>query len=383
MPRLDLMRECAVVRSPRVKQVEGMFNIAPARRSRETWAVNLPLEERDWNIGLIVGPSGSGKSTIAREMFDAAVFSGFDWPQGKSLLDGFPKAASIKDITEILSSVGFSSPPLWLRPFRVLSTGQQMRVNVARLLIENLDLSVMDEFTSVVDRTVAQIGSAAIAKTVRWRKQKFIAVTCHYDVADWLQPDWVYQSHTAEFLWRFPGRRPEIDLEINRVHRAAWELFKSYHYLDAALNKSARCFCAFWRDVPVAFSAVLHFSHPSGRNIKREHRTVCLPDYQGVGIGQALSAHVGAMCRGMKCRFLSQTSHPIMIRSRAKSADWRMIAKPNMTTPTMGSDLTKHETKGHALRLRATFEYVGQAMSPDLAELLWSGGGPVGDPAGA
>lgn len=64
----------------------------------------------------------------------------------------------IKDIVGLLSSVGFSSPPSWVRPFRVLSTGEQFRVTMARTLAEMPDLAVVDEFTSVVDRTVARPG---------------------------------------------------------------------------------------------------------------------------------------------------------------------------------------------------------------------------------
>ena len=90
---------------------------------------------------------------------------------GSEDLDG-----SFKDIVELLSSIGFSSPPAWLRPFPVLSTGQQFRALLARLLAEAAgELVVCDEFTSVVDRTVAQVGSAALARTVRQRGQQFIA----------------------------------------------------------------------------------------------------------------------------------------------------------------------------------------------------------------
>ena len=61
---------------------------------------------------------------------------------------------------------------MWLRPFHVLSNGEQFRATIARALAESAkgrELVVIDEFTSVVDRTVAQIGSAAIAKTIRRR----------------------------------------------------------------------------------------------------------------------------------------------------------------------------------------------------------------------
>src|SRR5207247_1429153 len=108
--------------------------------------------------------------------------------------------------------VGFSSPPAWLRPFHVLSTGEQFRASLARLLAYAPELVVMDEYTSVVDRTVAQIGSADLAKTVRSRGQRFVAVTCHEDVEAWLQPDWVYRAATTTFAWRCLQRRPAISL---------------------------------------------------------------------------------------------------------------------------------------------------------------------------
>lgn len=67
-----IVRSTQVVNSARVAQVLGIFDIPPALESSEQWDVSLPLDEHEWNVGLIVGPSGSGKSTIARELFGAA-----------------------------------------------------------------------------------------------------------------------------------------------------------------------------------------------------------------------------------------------------------------------------------------------------------------------
>jgi hypothetical protein len=209
---------------------------------------------------------------------------------------------SIKEVVELLSSVGFSSPPAWLRPYRVLSTGEQFRVTLARLLAfgtevrdqksegrsqkeEDLTsdfrrltsgLVVMDEYTSVVDRTVAQIGSAALARTVRRLGRKFIAVTCHEDVEDWLQPDWVYRPAINTFAWRFLQRRPAIRLTITRCRLEAWELFRRHHYLSTRLSPFAQAFLATWEGRPVAFSAWIHALLKFGG--RREHRTVTLPD---------------------------------------------------------------------------------------------------------
>src|SRR5262249_12527004 len=154
--------ESPVVLSPRVQQIQGMFDLAPEKTSRLTWDVSLPLEERPWSIGLITGPSGCGKSTIARRLWPSAVRwqDALTWPSDRSVLDAFPSSLPVKEVVALLSSVGFSSPPAWLRPFQVLSTGQQFRVTLARLLAEADSLIVFDEFTSTVDRTVAQVGSA-------------------------------------------------------------------------------------------------------------------------------------------------------------------------------------------------------------------------------
>jgi ABC-type ATPase with predicted acetyltransferase domain len=74
-----------------------------------------------------------------------------------------------------------------------------MRVNIARALCLDRTLTVFDEFTSVVDREIAKVSAFAISKAVRRSNKKFIAVTCRYDVVDWLDPDWVLCTDTMEF----------------------------------------------------------------------------------------------------------------------------------------------------------------------------------------
>lgn len=354
-----ISKHVPIVRSARVLQLEGIFDVPPAGRSEQSWDVSLPLEEKAWSIGLIVGPSGSGKSTIARELFGEHLISGFDWPEDKAIIDGFPSECGIKDIVSALSSVGFSSPPSWLRPFRVLSNGEQFRATIARALIEQQDLAVIDEFTSVVDRTVAQIGSAAIAKTVRRQNQKLIAVSCHYDIIDWLQPDWIYQPHANEFQWRLLRRRPDITLTITRVHRNAWQLFKQHHYLDQAIHKGSACYLGSINGQPIAFTAVLSFPHAT-RPGYREHRTVCLPDFQGVGIGNAISEHVAGLYLATGKPYFSTTSNPAMIYYRARSVKWDMRRRPGRVRMQHGGLVGKQSAS--VSRITAGFEFVGAPL---------------------
>src|SRR4030095_13282412 len=94
------------------------------------------------------------------------VVSDLDWPLDRSVVDAFPSRLSVKDVIGALTSVGFGSPPSWLRPYQALSTGEQFRATAARALAEaasrEAPLVVLDEFTSVVDRQVAQVASPGI-----------------------------------------------------------------------------------------------------------------------------------------------------------------------------------------------------------------------------
>ena len=362
---VHIVVESPVAETARVAQVRGIFDLQPDKTSRLEWAVRLPLHEKDWYVGLVVGPSGCGKSTIARALWprEIAEAAALTWPRDQSILDAFPAELSIKDVTALLSAVGFSSPPAWLRPFHVLSTGQQFRVTLARLLASPAPLVVLDEYSSVVDRTVAQIGSAALAKTVRQRGQRFIAVTCHEDVSDWLQPDWVYRPAEGLFQWRCLQRRPAITLTVVRCQASAWGLFAPHHYLSDGLNRSAVCFLATWREQPVAFSAWLPFVG-AGPPTRREHRTVTLPDYQGVGIGNALSVTVAALWRGLGFRAISTTTHPAMIRSRCASPLWRMHRAPALAS---GREKKLTNLRHATTRLTAGFEFVGPPLPRRLA----------------
>ncbi len=354
-----------------VVQTRGLFDLPPEKTSRLSWDVDLPLDDFSWSIGLITGPSGCGKSTLARRLWPDAIAPALDWPTERSLLDAFPEKLSIKEITALLSTVGFSSPPAWLRPFGVLSTGQQFRVTLARMLAEALVKPgprapiVFDEFTSVVDRTVARIGSAALAKAVRAYRFPFVAVTCHEDVIEWLQPDWIYWPAEGRFDRRVLRRRPTIELALVRCQTSAWPLFAPHHYLSGELARSAICFVAHWQERPVAFSAWLPFVG-KGPKARREHRTVTLPDYQGVGVGNAISATVASLWRGLGYRALSTTTHPALIRSRQRSSQWRMTRRPSLATGRDGRIGLRHATT----RLTTGFEYVGPPMANGQARAL-------------
>jgi GNAT superfamily N-acetyltransferase len=362
MPTLDIQVDCPVFDSFRVRQVAGMFDVPLAERAAARFRMDVPdgiAEGDDWRIGLIVGPSGSGKSTIARRLFGERLYRPQDWPQDRAVIDGLGQRP-IKQIVGLFTAVGFSSPPSWIKPYHVLSNGEQFRCDLARALAAADDTGgtvAFDEFTSVVDRNVARVASAAVAKAFRGGRigGRFVAVTCHYDVTAWLAPDWVIDMAAVTFQWR-SLRRPPIELEVFRCRRAAWEMFKRHHYLSGSLNPAARCYMALWEGNPVAFCATLPLIGRQSR--RRISRIVTLPDYQGIGIGMTLAETVAELHRREGQRMNVTASHPALIAHCRRSPRWRTVEVKRSGSPTAGHLRGNYHTS--AGRAVVSFEYLGK-----------------------
>jgi energy-coupling factor transporter ATP-binding protein EcfA2 len=328
MTTVDVTVRTDVSRSTRARQMEGMFDVPGAPHQEISWSFDAPIEDRDWQIGLVVGPSGAGKSTVARHLFgDEQVPA---W-QGASVIDDFPAAMSMKDIAAVCQAVGFNTIPAWLRPFDVLSMGEKFRVDLARRLAESSagDTILVDEFTSVVDRQVAKIGAAAVSKWVRRAgDRRFVAVSCHEDILDWLQPDWVIRPAEREFAWRSVQPRPSIEVEISPVGYGAWQLFAPFHYLTANLHRGARCFAAFVDGEPVAFAGLMARPHPKVKDIMGVSRLVTLPDWQGLGLAFVLVDTLGGAYKAIGKRLHTYPAHPSLIHGFDRSATWSLKQRP-------------------------------------------------------
>jgi ABC-type ATPase with predicted acetyltransferase domain len=178
----------------RVSKIQADFDIK-IEQTNAHFAGKIDIPD-EWNIGVIVGGSGTGKTTIAKELFGDYYIKQFDY-KSDAVVDDMPQNCGIDEITKMFYAVGFGSVPSWIRRYDVLSNGEKMRVDLARALLEK-DIICFDEFTSVVDRQVAQTACIAIKKALSKTNKKFIAVTCHYDILKWLEPDWIFDTDKME-----------------------------------------------------------------------------------------------------------------------------------------------------------------------------------------
>lgn len=197
MPHFDIIKKSQIENTFRVACVMGDFDVKP-EHINEHFVGTIEFPQK-WKIGAIVGGSGTGKSTIAKELFSEYMEDEFVYTS-KSVIDDMPKNKSIEEIEKMFYSVGFGSVPSWLKPYSVLSNGEKMRVDLARTLLSN-EMAVFDEFTSVVDRTVAQTACIAINKAMQKLDKQFIAISCHKDILEWLQPDWIFDTDTMQMVF--------------------------------------------------------------------------------------------------------------------------------------------------------------------------------------
>jgi GNAT superfamily N-acetyltransferase len=316
---------------------------------------NLPTE---FGIGLIVGPSGSGKSSLLEQFGKEKTIN---WDTNKAICSHFE--SSIK-AQEKLSAVGFNTVPSWMRPYHVLSTGEKFRADLAMRLENN---AVIDEFTSVVDRNVAKSCSYALRRYVdKSNLQNIILATCHYDIIEWLQPDWVYDTATNRLtVGRGSVRRPTIELEMLPCSTQAWSMFSKHHYLTANIHKASQCWLAVWDGTVVGFCATIPFPSGSFKNAWRGHRTVVLPDFQGLGLGVRISDAIGEIYLAHGRRYFSKTASYRLGEYRNNSEKWRPCTT-NMSTrqgylrsnkKRMGAP---KNLKDYANRFCYSHEYIGK-----------------------
>ena len=322
---IEVKNRCSDYSSYRAARVKSLFNAETGCNWEHT--AELPIEEMEWKIGLIVGPSGSGKTSIGGRIFEKPIYDLYSgWDTDKPIVDCIAPTGDFNAVTGALSAVGLGDVPAWLRPFHVLSNGEKFRAGLARLVCEQPAQVVIDEFTSVIDRQIAKIGAQAFGKAWRRGSGQVVLLSCHYDIIEWLQPDWVYDTAEARFYTRDCLRqRPTIELQIYKVKGSVFRHFKPHYYLDLPYPVAAEYFVGIVGNEPVCHVAVCPLFTAKAY---RATRLVVMPEWQGAGIGTRFLDAIGqyhldgrGRC-GYKLPTFFHTSHPQLCMALRRSEKW-------------------------------------------------------------
>lgn len=325
--KIDIVHQSPDYDSYRCARVRSLFNLENAD-TRIT--ADLPIENEPWRIGLVVGPSGSGKTSIGRQLFGPdAVYRSDGWPPDAPIVDALAPGLPIDAVTGALTSVGLGSVPSWLRPWSALSNGERFRADLARILCDSPERVVVDEFTSVVDRQVARVGAMAFGKAWRRGGGQAVLLSCHYDIVEWLQPDWIFDTATGRFSGRGLQRRPDIRVEIVETDWSWWPRFEPHHYLRLPKMIAATCYVGLVEGAPVAHVA---FATRPGLVEARASRLVVMPEWQGAGIGlRFLNALCARWRRGLNRHSrpmptLFHTTHPGLVAALRRDPLWCQVS---------------------------------------------------------
>ena len=354
----DFEKKSEIKNTFRVQKIRSLFDYQN-ENSVEHFKGTIKLPD-EWQIGVIVGASGTGKTSIARQIFGDKIVEEFEY-KSPSVIDDMPKDCDIETITKTFYAVGFGSVPSWLKPYGVLSNGEKMRVDLANRLLR-YDEAIIDEFTSVVDRNVAKTMCIATKKAMQKNpSKKLIVVSCHYDILEWLQPDWVYDTSENKSFFGI-SHDPNLNTKSGEWQKnGGGGCFMRYHYLSHDLQPSAQCYGLFDNDRIIGFCAVTHFPHPKNPRLKHCHRLVILPDYQGIGLGTRFLSEIAKIYANQGYDFSITTSARNLMQALSKRKEWG-CSHYGKLRPHTGGRLCKQLNKTTSCnRETASFFWKGEA----------------------
>jgi len=334
MKKYSLTLESKPWDSFRCQKAANSLDIDMAKKLRHEFSVDADIES-PFNVGLIVGASGSGKTTLAQEIYGVDSLRRVLDPS-MPVIEQFPETFTYEDCARSLMGVGLSAVPCWIRPAASLSNGQKERAEIALQMTRDDSLVVIDEWTSVVDRTVGKIMSECIQKWARKSEKSVVLLSCHYDVLDWLQPDWIIDANKQTFVDRRSLRRSreeKLTFDIRQIDRSSWKYFSKYHYLSDRLpGGHIELFGMFLGDDQIGFQCFANYvpwrKEDRLYNIKEKmhfNRLVVHPDYVGLGLGLVLINETSAIMHDRGYHVMAKFSSIPVFKALKRSDRWRYL----------------------------------------------------------
>ena len=355
-----------VSKSYRCKRAADSLDIDVNKKSVHNLSIDADITS-EFNVGLILGASGSGKTTLAKHIFGQDCFEHV-LNEELPIIEQFPKDYTYDECAYILSGIGLTSVPCWIRPVKTLSNGQKARAEAALLMCKDESISLIDEWTSVVDRTVAKVMSHCVQKFARRKNKKIIILSCHYDVVDWINPDWIIDCNSEKFIDRRllqpveRERKEKIHFDVREVDRSTWKYFSKYHYLSARLPGGKIYTYGIFNGVnQIGFQCFANYV-PTRKGkvpIFHSNRTVVHPDYAGMGLGVMLVDETSAIMKAKKYKIMGKFSSVPIYKSLIKNKKWILVeTKRQVGKMNIGGNMKRKEGFRENIKTYS-FEYVG------------------------
>ena len=322
----------------------------------------------DFNVGLIIGASGSGKTTLAKQIYGADCFKEI-LDLSKPVIEQFPDHMSYEDTVKALTGIGLSQVPCWVKPAGALSNGQKARAEAALQLCADVETVVIDEFTSVVDRNVAKVMAHCVQKYARKLGKRIVLVSCHYDIFEWLNPDWVIdcndESYSNRRSLRQDYKRTEtLCFDIAPCSRKQWSSYSKYHYLSERLpGGHLETFGVYLNGEQIGFQCFANYvPHRKGtKKIMHSNRTVIHPDYVGFGLGIKVINASSKFMREQGYVVMAKFSSLPVFNSMNKDEKWKLATVSTNTDSGQSNPGGSMSRKG-GFRLRTktfSFKFIG------------------------
>jgi ABC-type ATPase with predicted acetyltransferase domain len=305
----------------RVIEVADAFGLGLDEEKRFIVVNELVVDVNPGDVVYVTGESGSGKSTLLRELADMIEASGEfgrvlrDWelkidPEGVVVES---VGRSTEEALEILSYAGLNEAFIFTRRFHELSDGQKYRFKLAKLIDSGVDVWVLDEFCSLLDRVTAKVVAYCIQKAARRFGKTLLVATAHDDllydlnpnihIVKKLGPDAVVNTYTPE-----PHECSLLrDAVIREAGRDTYKRLAHFHYRGGLPNTTQKVYAAY---IHGELAGVIAYTTPHfnlaarnkalpwlkkmnnrerlefiNRNITRIARVIVAPKFRGIGLG--------------------------------------------------------------------------------------------------
>ena len=356
-------------------------DVSQDRACSTSYVVPLELADGAWlGVAVVLGASGSGKTLALM----AATGSSrrpvqTQWSEDESVASVIAGlgALTVPAALDALQLIGLG-PSASSRSHAALSAGERCLADIAHAVASTRagdavgDVIAIDEFTSVLDRSAAAVACLGLPRLMQQLgvgSRRLVVATVHEDVVPWLKPQLlVLTSHRKVHCLEWtdaappppppawsdgganPFARPQLRFKLRtaRDYRYATDLwrkrFAEHHYMDGNLHTAAVVDVLRLEETnePVGFIATISqwgkvdtkdkAAHEQSR-VRREHRVVVLPSFQGLGLGPALSNESAALWTATThddevkterphWRYTSTTSHPRFGSYRDANDEW-------------------------------------------------------------